>query len=360
MVKAGCVFNLHGCNRHITGAVNMVYQQHFQRIRFVLAALLFVASGAGSVAALAATTDYDGVWDVYFACDNQGDQKQNFVSFRNVIVKNGEGATSYEGSLARFSLAIAFENNEVKMRKHVVGLRDANLDWVFKMKGDLFDDRSFNLIGVSYQQAHGSGVRGDGAAQGSVQNSVQAAGQGAQDCRVGGVLREPVAVKSAAVKSASVNSAAVNSTAVKSASVSQAAKPTKLAAPASVSTISAYDGVWRLKAECLSSGTLASPYEEFDLKIVDGKGSVMFTTNPADPTKASYREYQVFIENKTISLIRTMTRVSDPSRVWQMKVKDEMMSERRMQIHAMTVPVFQDAQRATAGAPSACWLSGYR
>jgi len=296
----------------------MFHQAIYKTVRSMLTVLLLATSVAFTFTAQAAPTDYDGVWDVYFACEYRLNKGPTFISFRNVVVRNGEGSLSVDTTNSRTTLTMTFENNEVKLRRRGIGLFDTNMDWILKINGVLFDNRAFNLAGIDYRQASGAGLS-----------------QGSSECHVGGFLREPAAN-------------------------SLAAKKTKVVAPTVAPAVSVYDGVWKLKMECLSSGTLASPYEEFDLKIIDGKGSATFTTKPADASKISQVEYQVSIQSKTISLIRTMTRVVDTARVWQMKVKDEMMSQTRMQIQAMTVPLFKDDNPATRGVASSCLLVGFR
>jgi len=142
--------------------------------------LLLVASSALTFIAQAAPTDYDGVWDVQFVCEYRMSPPA-VVDFTDVLVTSGQGTATKDGSVARFTLKLNFENGKVNIYRRGVGLTSITLDWILKIEGDLTDHSSFNLAGTIYRQASGAGYS-----------------QGWADCKASGVLRKPAAVSLAA------------------------------------------------------------------------------------------------------------------------------------------------------------------
>ena len=158
----------------------MFHQAIDKTVLSMLTVLLFAASVAFTFTVQAATTDYDGAWDVRFVCEYRMSPPA-VVDFTDVLVTSGQGTATKDGSVARFTLKLNFDHGKVNIYRRGIGLQDIKLDWILKIEGDLTDHVSFNLAGTIYRQASGAGMN-----------------QGAADCKASGVLRKPSAVSLAA------------------------------------------------------------------------------------------------------------------------------------------------------------------
>jgi len=158
----------------------MFHQAIYNSVRLMLTVLLLATSVAITFTAQAATTDYDGVWDVRFVCEHRMVEPV-VINFTDVQVKSGKGTSTFDGPTSRYSLKLNFENGKVNIYRRHIGLVSTTLDWILKIEGDLTDHSSFNLAGTIYRQASGAGMS-----------------SGSADCKASGVLRKPSAVSLAA------------------------------------------------------------------------------------------------------------------------------------------------------------------
>jgi len=167
-------------NFYIQGESHMFHQAIYKSVRSVLTMLLMAASVAFTFTVQAAPTDYDGVWDVRFVCEHRFNPPA-VVDFTDVLVTSGQGTTTKDGSVSRFTLKLNFENGKVGIYRRHIGLTDSRIDWILKIEGELTNHSSFKLAGIIYRQAVGAGT-----------------GQSSADCTSEGVLRKPSAVSLAA------------------------------------------------------------------------------------------------------------------------------------------------------------------
>jgi len=281
----------------------MLHQAIYKSVRLMFTVLLFAASVAFTFTAQAATTDYDGVWDVNFSCGSPLTSRRDFAIFKDVIVKNGQGSFADQGPQSKFSGTVSFRNGSILIERRNALLSDGSVFWTLKVEGDLVDASTFNLIGVLNKYGTGTSL---------------------EDCVAGGVLRKPDSVSLAATKPAAV-------------------KPK----PATTAALIEYDGRWTFTVDCIASKGELRP-NKFEMAVLDGEGTIRLDAG------GGTIEYKVSIHSNKFLLVRTATSKSDSSQTWQMKVAGEMMSKTRLQAKGMINALFRD------GGPSECMATAYR
>jgi len=94
----------------------------------------------------AATTAYDGQWDIVIQCT--ASSGTSFIrTFPKSVIQNGTGSFAKPGRLSDFRLDIEFSDTQISLVNIATERKDPSIVWNLSLQGEMVQPNAFHLAG---------------------------------------------------------------------------------------------------------------------------------------------------------------------------------------------------------------------